>query len=694
MEQITSSTPGLYWLGTLDKSGGVTNLDNSPLPFVRPLMFGFAPMGKEGPAWMSTADIVSSYGDGVIDFDSPYATHAMTYISRAIKAITRGIFWRLRAKDAKPEATMALDFEIVKDNIPEYQRDPVTGNYMRDDAGALIPTGETVVGHRIAFFKSVVPVDKDGKTTYGKREPTTGVMTSSISGEVSKRYPLIDSVVADFGQEGNNLGLSIWAPTASSAIAANPDLNEAVNSFINRVKVVRRPSIFEAPATIPNKFDQTSTTFSFGEAVISEDDGGVVLDLDARIPGSWEDDSAEYYQRSQIGDLHLYRNYLVPALKAIQETEAPFGLVGDGDDDYLQINFLGGTDVNDVPYHTLQLEGMVSGSIMFTENSTFYFEGGSDGTMNNEVLDELVKEVFDNLDQPGYRLDNVARYPFNFFVDSGYSLNTKYSLMKLLTKRQDSFLILSTQDITRAPNDEETEESIATSILTRLQMFPDSVEYATPPFRGALVGHVGQLAGANRKVPAVLAIDLAYKLMAYGASDSGVLNPDKAPDTSDNGNYIVTEVKSLNVIDKTWRNKRRLWAQSVVYVEDYDHNKRLFYPGMQSFYNDQTSVLNSAIVGLCVAQLARYAWETWRALTGNEKLKDAQLIERSDESIKNKAAGAFDDRMDVIPHSQLTRLDGQRGYSWTCPIDIGANGMRTVMSAYVVAYRREDLNGQ
>jgi len=255
-------------------------------------------------------------------------------------------------------------------------------------------------------------------------------------------------------------------------------------------------------------------------------------------------------------------------------------------------------------------------------------------------------------------------------------------------------LILSTQDITRAPNDEETEESIATSILTRLQMFPDSVEYATPPFRGALVGHVGLLAGTARKVPAVLAVDLAYKLMAYGASDTGVLNPDKAPDTSDNGNYIVTEVKSLNVIDKTWRNKRRLWAQSVVYVEDYDHNKRLFYPGMQSFYNDQTSVLNSAIVGLCVAQLARYAWETWRALTGNEKLKDAQLIERSDESIKNKAAGAFDDRMDVIPHSQLTRLDGQRGYSWTCPIDIGANGRRTVMSAYVVAYRREDLNGQ
>lgn len=112
----------------------------------------------------------------------------------------------------------------------------------------------------------------------------------------------------------------------------------------------------------------------------------------------------------------------------------------------------------------------------------------------------------------------------------------------------------------------------------------------------------------------------------------------------------------------------------------------------QSFYTDQTSVLNSALVGLCVAQLARYAWETWRDLTGNQKLKLEQLIERSDESITNKCAGAMDDRMDVVPHSQATRADDQRGYSWTCPIDIGANGMRTVMSAYTVAYRRDELN--
>lgn len=694
MEQITSSTPGLYWLGTLDKSAGPVSLVSTPLPFVRPLMFGFAPMGKEGPAWMATSEIVSSYGEQVIDFDSKYVTHGMTYISRAIKAATRGIFWRLRPKDAGPEATIAFDIEIVKDNIPEYERSS-DGSYLRDkDTGALKPTGESHVGWRYAFFKTTVPVDANKISQFGKREVVDGVLTSSIAGEVSKRYPLFDSVVADFGSEGNNLGMTLWAPTETSAIAANADLNEEVNSYINRLKLVRRPSVFEASRVIPNKFDQVSTTFSFGEAVVSTQDGDVVLDMDARLPGSWEDDSAEYYQRSQVADMHLYRNFLFPILKNIQGTESEFGTVPEGEDDFLFVNLFGATTVDDIPYHTVQQETMVTGAVALTENSTFWFEGGNDGTMTNESYDSLVKEIFDDLAAPGIRLDNVARFPFNFFCDSGFSLTTKYSLMKLLTQRQDSFLVLSTQDISRAPNDEETEESIAASLLTRLQMFPDSVEYATPPFRGMMVGHVGQLANTPRKVSATLSIDTAYKLMYYGAMDSGVLASDRAPDVSDDGRYIVTEVKGLNVIDKSWRNKRRLWAQSVVYVEDYDHNKRLFYPGMQSFYTNKTSVLSSGIVGLCVAQLARYAWETWRDLTGNQKLKDAQLIERSDNSIKNKCAGAMDDRMDVIPHSQITRLDAERGYSWSCPIDIGANGMRTVMSAHTVAYRREELNGQ
>lgn len=692
MEQITSSTPGLYWLGTQDRSGGLVRPDQSPLPFVRPIMFGFSSMGKEGPAWMHSSEIVSSYGEEVIDFDSAYATHAMTYISRAIKAQTRGIFWRLRAKDAAPEATLCFDIEIVKDMIDEYKR-TATGDYLRDkDTGALIPTGTKIEGYRYAFFEQAIPVDDKGLSEFGRRKESEGTLTSSIPDEKARRIPLFDMVVADFGAAGNNLGFTMWAPTVSSPIAASPGLNEEVNAFVNRMQLVRRPSIFEAPRVITNKYDQVSTTFAFGDKVISEQDGGVMLDFTARIPGMWTDNSGEYYQRSQVGKVHQYDATFQEVMKMIQATEKEFGTVGEGKDDWQQVNLLGACTVDDIPYHSVQLEGITEGGVMFTENSTFYFKGGSDGTMNNETLNSLVKEIFDDLAAPGVRLENVARFPFNFMVDSGYDLQTKYSLMNLLRVRQDSYLVLSTQDIMRDPNDEETEESIAASLLTRLQMFPDSVEYGTPPFRGALIGHTGHLAVNNRNIRANLSIDFAYKLMWYGASDNGVLNPDRAPDTSDNGNYIVTEVKDLNIIDKAWRGKRRLWSQSVVYVEDYDHNNRLFYPGMQSFYTDQTSVLNSALVGLCVAQLARYAWETWRDLTGNQKLKLEQLIERSDESISNKAAGTMDDRMDIVPHSQATRADDQRGYSWTCPIDIGANGMRTVMSAYTVAYRRDELN--
>lgn len=694
MEQITSSTPGLYWLGTKDKSGGPVKMADSPLPFVRPIAFFFSPYGKEGPAWMPTTDIVSTYGDKVIDFDSEYATHGMTYLSRVIKAKTYGIAWRLRPKDAKPPSKIGIDLEYIKDNIPLYERDKVTQMYILDDQGRLKPTGEKTVGYRFEFHIVPIVEAEDGSgTNFGRRGPTVGTLTSEIPDETAKRVPLCDWDATDFGSEGNNLGFRLWAPTISSATAADPDLEEEVDAFLYRMQIVRRPSMYEAAKVIPDKYDATSTLFSFDTNVVSSENGGVIYDLDARVPGNWEDDSADFYQRSQIRAVHLYRENLEPFLQAVQAVEKAYGTVPDTKTGYRHVNFLGARTVENVPYYTLQPESIKSGSISFTENTTVFLEGGSDGTMSNAVYNAMVKEIFDDLSAPGVRLDNNARYPFNFFVDSGFDLKTKFSLMNLLRNRQDSFLVLSTQDISRAPNDNETEESIASSILTRLQMFPDSIEFSTPPFRGGLFGHCGYLADSKRPVRATLSIDIGYKLMRYGSQSSGILNPDLAPDTSENGNYIVTEVKTLNVIDKSWREKRRLWQSSVNYVEDFDHNKRLFYPGIQSFYPDKTSVLNSAIVGLCVAQLARYAWETWRDLTGNQKLKEVQLIERSNKSIENRVAGTMDDRMDVIPHSQITRADKDRGYSWSMPIDVGANGMKTVLSAHTIAYRREDLNG-
>lgn len=687
MEQITSSTPGLYWLGTKDVSGGVVNVADTPLPFVRPILFFYSPDGKEGPAWMHTSLLANSYGEEILNYDNEYSTHGTLALNRAIKAQTRCLGWRLRPEDSAPPAKVGIDLEYIKDNIVQYER-KADGSYDRDATGALKPTGETAVGYRFAFY--AVDVDND---KYGKREGTDGTMTSSIDGEVAKRIPLTDWAAADFGSRGNNYGLRIWAPTVSSALAGSAELNEEVNAFVYRLQLLRRPSFFEAPKIITDKYDAASTYFSFGENVVSEENGGVLLDLDSRVPENWEDDTGEYYMRSKLEGVHIYREELEEVLALFQATESPFGTVPSDPEAIHQVNFISAQTVEDVPYYSLQIEGMASGSIMFTENSSVYLRGGKDGTMSNETFNAQVKAIFDDLE--GNRLTNIARYPFNFVIDSGFPLQTKYSIMNVLRARNDSYIAFSTQDITRDPNDAEAEEAIALALLTRLQNHPDSVEFATRAFRGCIVGHTGLLTGIKRKVRAPLSIDWAYKIMAYGAADTGILNPDLAPDTSDDLNYVVTEVKSLNNIDKSWRAKRRLWGNGVIYVEDYDHNNRLFYPGMQSFYPDASSVLNSALVGLCIAQVARYAWQVWRGLTGNQKLKAEQLIERSDAAMTSYVSGTMDGRCEITPHTQVTELDKARGWSWTMPIDVGANGMHTVMSAYVISSRLERAsNGQ
>jgi len=45
----------------------------------------------------------------------------------------------------------------------------------------------------------------------------------------------------------------------------------------------------------------------------------------------------------------------------------------------------------------------------------------------------------------------------------------------------------------------------------------------------------------------------------------------------------------------------------------------------------------------------------------------------------------------VIPKVQITARDKQRGFSWTLALQLGANGMKTVMALSVETYRMDEL---
>lgn len=687
-EVITSSTPGVNFRGTKDVSGNRATGEPEALAFHRPLHFFFSPEGDTTPQYLSTAQFADFYGAEALDVNSAYATHSTPFLNEAMAAVSRFLSIRVVPEDMPDKSNLGLSIDYLEGQVPEYKR-KADGSFDLDPAGNRQETGATIPGIIHKFVIGPVGTDKDG-SLLGRRPIGVGSMTAKDGVTQSVLLPLLDFEALDFG-DGSKYGFRLWAPTTASAIPADADKEEELGTRLYRFQLMKRADELASPSPVTTTYDETSVLFSFKENVVDKDAGNTIYDLAERIPARWTDDAIDTMQRPPIGTVHYYQDNLESYLAKIQANEAGFSdtmPMGTDEETLYQMNFIGATSVTGIPYHSLIVQGVLNGAVSLSSNTTHYLQGGGTGTMNNDTFNKAVNKILTDIDGV-YRLSNIARYPFNALWDSGFDLDTKMLFPKVLSARPDTWIGLSTQDISKPANDEATDESIALSLMTRLQQFPDSVEYNTQSFRGLIAGHSALWVGAQRKVGCVQGIDLYRKFCDWGKDPTGRLNEDSAPDNGDN--RIVQRTKNITNLDMSYRVKRRQWMAGICYVEDYDTRSQ-FYSGIQSFYPDQTSVLRSALVGLCVANINRYAWEVWRAFTGNQNLTDAQLVERSEKLIAARiAANIPSGRMIAKPHAELTRLDEQNGYSWTLRTDIGVSGMRTVLNASVVAYRREEL---
>ena len=156
-------------------------------------------------------------------------------------------------------------------------------------------------------------------------------------------------------------------------------------------------------------------------------------------------------------------------------------------------------------------------------------------------------------------------------------------------------------------------------------------------------------------------------------------------------NNIVDSMYDINItwVPNTVRNKN--WDAGLVWVQNFDRNSQ-YFPALKTVYNDDTSVLNSYFTALAICELNNIANAVHREFTGVDNMTGAQLIDAVNNSVLSRIKGKFDNRFVIQPDCQITDMDALRGYSWTLPIKIYANNMKTVMTTYVQAFRMEDLN--
>lgn len=696
MNPILNAAPMFNFGGLKDDSGRTLVPEAVQVPTHYPHVYIYAPRGGAEPVSCAGDTVASVFGSEAVDPRSKYYTHQSKLLTTLLGRGNQVLVQRIIPADAPSPARLLLCADIVEEQIQQYERN-ADGTYRLTAEGDRIPVENSkLAGHTIRW--SVVnpmaeATEQVPAPGFGASAPRVGALVNSVS-EQSTRYPIMELEVSHQGEYGNNYGIRIDVPHAMSSQPADEYLTNAIRARLMNVQIITRKDAYSSASIVASMGGENSLLLTLAPdranpmttARLSMDE--VFLDAYRRIdqPG-WPDIHGPF------GRMHIYRQNLEAILEMIGATEAPRGTINESvtitaDDLYL-VNPFTGFAVSGAPYYTLEVQGPMQGGIAFSANANMWASGGGDGTMSADAFDAAVRDQFDNYGTNGIDMLDDAKYDISAYYDTGFKLDTKLAMINLLGKRDDIALILSTQEAGRPLNTAADESAIAIALRNALRLHPESVIHGTSVCRGLIVGHGGQLLSDTRKETTALTIEFADKAAWYMGAANGRWRSGAGFDISPNNK--INLFTGLNVTFKGASVRNRDWDNGLIWAQRYDASS-FFWPATQTVYDDDTSVLNSAITMFGALEAIKTCRRVWRDLTGRSDLTDEQFAERSDRMFDERISGRFDGRFVFTSTTFYTEADTQRGYSWSSRVDMYANNSKTVGTSTIVTRRMSDLN--
>lgn len=718
---IINAAPQSRLLGIKDESGRSPVYESEAVPTHLPHVYLFTERGPTLPQLVSGDSMVKMYGSKSFDYRGKYANH-QTVLANTVNAEGNQLMvQRVRPADATAPATLRLSVDVMQEQIPQYERD-VDGKYVLDENGKKIPTGETVTGHVYRWLlervgeeelgqasvttsgggdggevvriteQSDLRVTEDGSTRLIDNELGVGVSKLgtmvNASGGQSTIYPILELEVMDFGAYGNNVGMRFSAPTTDSPVPIDDATMMDQLAYLYRIQLVERSDATSTPVVLETLQGEQFLNFAFKDGVINADTDQD-LSFNEIFMDAWNQEASGGYPqiRGPIGNYHIYESYLESLLEDAQSLEANYGLVPADPEAMHLVNIFTGHDHNGVPYHSIQVRGPANNGVLLTANSTHYARGGSDGTLSFKSFDTEVRRQLEYFGELEADLLDTAYWPQSAFYDTGFSMPTKKMFGVPLGRRKDLWVVVSTQDVSLKQNTPSEESSIATALRTALRMYPESEVYGTSTCRAIVMGHSGYLVGSNYKGLLPLTIEFAQRCARYMGAATGVWQSGLGFDAQPNNQ--IRMFRGVNAPFKQATVRNRDWDVGLVWAQNYDR-RSLFWPAVQTVYDDDSSVLNAAINMMVAVELEKVSDRVWRDLTGISYLTTGQFIQRSNEMIEERTRKRFDNRVIIEADTFITANDEQRGYSWSCNIHMYAPNMKTVGTFTIVAHRRED----
>lgn len=697
MVDIVNAAPMVIDLGTEDKSTRVVPLSSLNIPQHLPKVYIFAEKGPLGPTYvdLESVSLTQLYGDDTFDVNKKYYTHQTVFLQTIASAGNNLVVHRLAAPDAKDVANVGLYLDVLPTQVPLYQKNS-DGSLVLDSNGNPVPQVDSnndpilVNGYKVAWI-----VDKT-VTNIGTYQ--RGLLTQrpglQVDGDTqSVQYPIFEFAAKDPGEFGNKLAIRLYAALQSDIVPFPSNiLNEGKNYPIYFQLVKITDPISGKVQPVLNSFASQYARVVLKNRGI-DPTSGAVIDLTKVVNDQYI--NLPESTATGLGTVYVYNNNLQTLLEQFYNAEKIINdnhrdsVINNTENNIYSLNIISFTSSNGSPYQTIKPVN-ITNSIRLTKNTNVFLSGSSDGTISNSLLDTLVSEDLENYNNSLHEYNDLVLHPESIIYDSGFSLSVKQDMAKFISRRKDTFIILSTYAWNAPATDLATQYSVGIALKTMLELYPESATFGTPVMRGVIVGGSGYLINSLYIDRVPLTYEVAYKSARYMGAKNGKWKNgfifDKAPGS------IITQIRDIDVTWVPTSTRNTLWSVGLNFVLNYQI-RRQFFPALQTVYENDTSVLNSYFTAVAISFLNKIAHAAWREFSGTISYTNAQLEEAVNNFVAEQVKDRFDDKFVVVPNCHVTELDALRGYSWTLQIKLYSPNMKTVMSTYVSAFRAEDLAG-
>lgn len=697
MNKIVNAAPMTLLLGIQDNSTAALSVQPEQIPTHCPKVFLYTQKGPAGKPQLVSDGIAQMFGAKSFDLTSKYATHQTVLSTVIAGAGNAQMIERMIPADAPLKANFTLWLDVLPTDIPQYQRN-ADGTYILDSFGAPLPVAPaaSVPGFQCKWLltsKTTGLATASDDTLFGHQVSGPGDQDAGEGG-TSTKYPILEFWADSFGDYGNNCGFRIWAPSTDDEAVVNTTILAALKAFPFRMQAIRRETPTSTAKIVPMISGDMSFDFTL-EANALNPVTKAPFDLGRVLPTAYAlHDKAGFDPIfSDMSGLHIYQANIDTLMAQFYAAEKAIVTGGQdfhalATDEQWMFNMISGRSSTNAPYASFVLNTSDANAIALTASTNLWAQGGGDGTMSNTALAALVESrMADYADQTNELMDTAVNVE-SIVYDTGFPLSTKQALCNFISVRKDTFVVLSTYTVDGPELSIADEASIAQALRTQLQLFPESSYFGTPVARGLVMARYGRLLGYNYAKKMPITLELASKAAKFMGAGNGVWNKtylfDRAPASE------LTMFTDLNATFVPSVQQNMDWANGLNYPLSFSRDTT-FLPAIKTVYADDTSVLTSFFTAMACVQLEKVGMQVWREFSGVVSLTEGQLISRVNKSVQAKTEGKFAGLFKIIPDCTITDSDAQRGYSWTLPIQIYANNMKTVMTLSVDAYRMSAL---